>query len=75
MVADQLTRPYLPLFVKSFHIAEYPSIYIGFDVSNFIKELFLYQPLPQVNIYSADRKLLRTFTGEIVIDSLKRYIQ
>jgi hypothetical protein len=75
MIANMVMVPYMPDFVKNFHIAEYPSFIIGFDATNFISELFLYAALPQLNIYDGDRKLIKTFSGEVSIDSLKGYIQ
>ncbi len=68
-------REYLPGFIKAFHTAEYPSIIVGSDSSNFSDKVFLFQALPQINIYNADRKLIKTFTGDVEIDSLKEYIQ
>jgi hypothetical protein len=68
-------KPYLPNFIRSFHVDEYPEIYVGTDSTNFISNVFLYSALPQINIYSGDRKLVKTFTGEVVIDSLKKYAE
>jgi protein-disulfide isomerase len=75
MLSTMQMRDYLPNFVRSFRTAEYPSIIIGSDSSDFMEKTFLYQALPQINIYNADRKLIRSFTGDTEIDSLKQYIQ
>jgi len=75
LIANPVMVPYLPNFAQSFHIGEYPSIYLGTDSSNFISQVFLYQALPQLNIYDGKRKLIKTFAGEVPIDSLKNYIQ
>ena len=48
---------------------------MGLDSANFINSVFLYKTLPQINIYSPERKLLKIFNGDVAIDSLKRYIQ
>ncbi len=48
-------------------------MYIGTDSSGFINNVFLYQSLPQINIYSPAHKLIKTYTGEVPIDSLKQY--
>ncbi len=65
---------YLPNFMKKLHTLDFPQMPVGLDDSDFIKETFLYQSLPQINIYSSGRKLLKTFTGNVPIDSLKAYI-
>ena len=76
MMANPSMRPYLPDFVKNFHTDDYPNtISVGMDSTGFMNDVFLYQALPQINIYNGDRKLIKTFTGEVVIDSLKQYIQ
>ena len=68
-------KPYLSDFIKQVHLNEYPSIYLGTDSMGFINNAYLYQALPQINIYNSDRKLVKTYTGEVAIDSLKKYIQ
>ncbi len=75
LLANKVMKPYLPNFTKTFKIDDYPKMHIGADSLGFIDKVFLYQALPQINIYSGDRKLLKTFTGEVSIDSLKQYIQ
>lgn len=67
--------PYLGDFVKRLGVDEYPQMSVGVDSSGFVNNIFLYQALPQMNIYNADRKLLRIWSGEVSIDSLKQYIQ
>lgn len=59
-------------------ITEYPKhpmLQVGVDSSGFLDKTFLYKGLPQINIYDKDRKLIKTFTGEITIDSLKGLVQ
>jgi len=75
MMASPVQWPNLHDFVKSFHVADYSPIFIGIDSANFIGKVFLYQSLPQINIYSADRKLVKAFTGDVPMDTLVRYIQ
>jgi thiol-disulfide isomerase/thioredoxin len=75
LLANSLMRGYIPDFVERLRIANTPNIYIGYDSYDFVNKLFLYQSLPQINIYSADRKLLKTYCGEVPIDSLKRFIE
>jgi thiol-disulfide isomerase/thioredoxin len=74
LLANQMMWEYIPNFAKSFHVSEYPTITIGSD-SSFINKVFLYQALPQINIYNTKRKLIKTFTGEVIIDSLRKYIE
>ncbi len=75
LIATPNQSQYIPNFVKNFHTASYPSMIVGMDSSGFIDKVFLYQALPQINIYNADRMLIRTFTGEVDVDSLKQYIE
>jgi hypothetical protein len=75
LLATMPMKDYLADFVNMLHINEYPTMHVGCDSSGFINNVFLYRPLPQINIYSGERKLLRTFSGEVPMDSLKRYIQ
>lgn len=75
LMATPVQYPYVGDFVSMLKVHNYPQITVGVDSSAFINEVFLYQALPQINIYDADRKLIRIFTGEVSIDSLEKYIQ
>jgi thiol-disulfide isomerase/thioredoxin len=76
LMANLGMKSYLPKFATDHHIAQYPNVMtLGVDSTDFIKNVFLYQALPQINIYSADRKLLKTYTGTVPMDSLAQYIQ
>jgi hypothetical protein len=75
LLANKMMTPYIPDFAERHHIARYPAMQIGYDSSGFIDNVYLYQALPQLNIYDSDRKLLKTFTGELPIDTLKKFIQ
>ncbi len=43
---------------------------MGIDQSGFLDKTFVYEGLPQLNVYSADKTLLRQYPGEIPLDSL-----
>lgn len=75
LMANKVMKPYMADFIKSNHTNEYAPIYVGTDSLGFIDQVFLYQALPQINIYDSDRKLLKIFSGEVSIDSLAKYIQ
>ena len=75
LVANAKMKDYLPDFVKQRETKKYPKITVGIDNSNFVNETFLYRALPQINVYSPSRKLLKVYNGDISIDSLKSYIQ
>ncbi len=66
---------YVNLFETATKYSRYPQLVVGIDRSGFGDKVFLYQPLPQINIYDAERKLIKVFTGGVPIDSLKPYIQ
>ena len=74
-LANPVMKAYLPDYVNMLHVGEYPSIHVGIDSSDFINKVFLYQSLPQINIYDKHRKLVKIYNGEVAIDSLKQYIQ
>jgi hypothetical protein len=74
LLANKLMSEYIPDFAQRHHVARYPSMYIGYDSSQYIDNTFLYQALPQINIYNHERKLLKTYCGEVSIDTLKKYI-
>lgn len=72
------TKPmayYLPDFAQRHHIAKYPNMHIGYDSTNFVDNMFLYQSLPQINVYGRDRKLLKTFKGEVPVDTLVKFVE
>ena len=75
LLANMIMRPYLSDFVRIVNLNEYPSIYLGTDSLGFISNAYLYQALPQINIYDGQRKLIKTYAGEVAVDSLKKYIQ
>ena len=74
MLSNLTMKTYMPDFIKNHHVKDYPAISIGMDNADFIKETFLYSALPQINVYSKDRKLIKIYNGEVKIDSLKQYI-
>ncbi len=75
MVAAPITRPYMDMFVNGYHTNEYSTLMVGTDSLNLIGKMFTYKGLPQINIYDKDRRLLKVFSGDTPLDSLKPYIQ
>lgn len=76
MIAAPMMGSYLKTFVDNYHVDQYSGkIMIGLDSSATIDKLFIYEPLPQLNVYNAKRKLIKVFSGNTSIDSLKPYIQ
>lgn len=65
----------LDYFEAVHKVSEYPTMIVGIDSSDFLHKTFIYQSLPQINIYDRNRKLERIFTGDVPVDSLKRYIE
>jgi hypothetical protein len=74
LVATPMMKPYLPTFNANHKMSDFPTIQYGIDSATSAR-LFIYQSLPQINIYDKDRKLIKIFSGNVVIDSLKEYIQ
>jgi len=75
LMAGSMMLPYLDFFENAHKTSEYPKMMVGVDSSGFIDKTFLYNSLPQINIYSNDRKLVRIFTGNVPMDSLAKYIK
>jgi thioredoxin-like negative regulator of GroEL len=76
MMAGAMMLPYLEYFDNNHKVTEYPNtIMLGVDSSSFIEKAFMYQTLPQINVYNKDRKLVRVFNGNVPMDSLRQYIQ
>jgi len=76
MVAAQHMGPYLELFEKGLKTNEYARVItVGIDSSHLVDRTFMYMSLPQINIYNKERVLIRRFSGEVSIDSLRKYIQ
>lgn len=75
MMAAPMMVPYLEYFENTTKVQNFPQIKYGVDSSDFINKTFTYVGLPQINIYNADRKLIKTFSGIDNIDSLKPFIQ
>lgn len=74
LLANKMMTMYIPYFAERHQIAYHPFMYIGYDSSRFIDNAYLYQALPQINIYGPDRKLIKTYAGEVPVDTLKKYI-
>lgn len=75
LVAGSAMLPYLEYFEKHTHYPQFPILQVGVDSSGLIDRTYGYYSLPQINVYGPDRRLVRRFTGETPIDSLKPYIQ
>lgn len=74
-VASDVASVNIPFFEKGLHTDNYKPFIIGTDSCHYVDKMFLYQMLPQINIYDKHRKLVKIFTGGAAIDSLKPYIQ
>ncbi len=76
LMAGAQMIPYLEHFNRGRQIDKFPqTIIMGVDSSQFIEKTYLYEILPQINVYDAERKLIRSFTGIVPIDSIRSYIQ
>jgi hypothetical protein len=75
LMANRTMTDYVPGFLALHHMDRYPTSFVGTDSLGFVDNTFLYQALPQINIYNSDRRLIKTFSGEVPIDTLKKYIQ
>ncbi len=74
MLAAPNMLPYLEYFTNTTRMTNFKGIPIGVDSFNYIDRTYLYEMLPQINIYDRDRKLVKMFYGPTPLDSLKQYI-
>lgn len=75
LVSGEAMMPYLEYFNATTKVYDYPKIQVGVDSSGLIKKTFIYNSLPQINIYDKNRRLLKILTSEVPIDSLRPYIR
>lgn len=66
---------YLGFFFQETNLKDCPSLVVGVDSTNAANQLFLFQSLPQINIYDKDQKLVKIFTGDVPVDSLTYYLK
>jgi hypothetical protein len=75
LLTEAIHRPYLLEFLSEHGYDKAPMFrYVGVDKGNVIYHIYSYGMLPQLNIYNAQHKLVRTFTGAFPMDSLKMYL-
>lgn len=75
LMASKPMAPYLPDFASRYQIGKYPIMRIGYDSSNFVDNTFTYQQLPQITIYDSHRRLIKIFSGEVPIDTLRKFVE
>lgn len=76
MLTDTMNSLYLPNFITAYKIDQHKDVVtIGTDIGDYIKNAFLYQSLPQISVYNAERKLVRNYSGGVAIDSLVQYLR
>ena len=64
----------IPYFAASHTRSRPPKVHIGYDSAFFVPKTFLYQPLPQVNVYDRDRRLIKSYVSDVVADSLRAWV-
>jgi len=74
LMASANMMPYLSYFKNTVKASDFPSFKVAIDSSKAIDVLYNYVTLPQINIYNSEHKLIKTFNGDLPIDSLKGYI-
>ena len=74
-MAEKSMIDHLEFFKNVTRYTDYPHIMVGADSANFTGNAFIYQSMPQVNIYDKDRKLVKIFSGLTTTDSLKQYFK
>jgi thiol-disulfide isomerase/thioredoxin len=67
--------PYLNTYYQATGLVNHPQIVVGIDSAQTVDRLFNYKPLPQINIYDEESKLVKIFYGGVAIDSLRQYVR
>jgi hypothetical protein len=73
-LAGPAMLPYMPTFYQASGITNDSPIKVGVDSASTIDRLYLYQTLPQINVYDKNRRLIRIMHGDVSLDTLKHYI-
>jgi|SRR5690606_9624031 len=66
---------YLGFFFQETNLRNCPSVVVGVDSINAANQLFLFNSLPQINIYDKNQKLVKVFSGDVPVDSLTYYLK
>lgn len=74
LIAAPGMTEYFPTFESFTHVSQYPSLRVGLDSCKYIEHVFTYTALPQINVYDKDNRLMKVFSGEVAVDSFKRYV-
>ena len=73
-MAGPAMRSYMPSFYQASGVGKHPEIVVGLDSAGAVDRLYEYRMLPQINIYDKNRRLVKTFYGDVPLDSLKKYV-
>lgn len=76
LVTELRNKPNLNSFLKKKGFDKVPLFRkAGLDRGDLISNIYTYQLLPQYNFYNAKGRLVKTFTGNAPVDSLRMYIR
>lgn len=76
LVTEARHKGLLSKFLKKINLDNMPAFNnTGWDGGNLIYDIYTYQHLPQVNIYSERYKLVHTLAGSFPLDSLRYFIK
>jgi len=76
LVTEARNKEHLKDFIEKKELDKHPAFReVGWDKGNLIFYTYNFQMLPQVNVYDARHKLMRTFSGAFSLDSLKQYME
>jgi thiol-disulfide isomerase/thioredoxin len=75
LVAEARNKEFMKGFMDHMRLNNDPLFrVIGTDKANLIYELYNYQVLPQLLIYNSRHKLVKTFYGNFIMDSVHAYL-
>lgn len=74
-VTGQMMIDMLPEFQKKIDYTPKPNFIVGVDTYDFVTNLFEYKYLPQLIIYSKDKKVMKVFHKETELEKILEYIK
>lgn len=74
-LAGAQMMPYFQDFYKETDVFRHPEFVVAVDSAQTIEKLYSYHTLPQINIYDKNRTLVKTYNGDVSLDSLKPYMR
>lgn len=74
-IATESMQEHLAPFVRESEWTDNVDRILGTASDAFIREVYNFGSLPQINVYNKERKLVKVFNGDVSMDDLRPYIK